>query len=98
MKIEKNRQGNEFTVSLGGRLDTASAPDLEAIVKNELSGVETFILDLKDLQYTASAGLRNILLAQKMMNKQGKMILRNVGESVMEVFEMTGLADLLTIE
>ena len=98
MKIEKNRQGAELTVQLDGRLDTVSAPDFEAVVKNELAGVETFVLDLKKLQYTSSAGLRVILLAQKTMNKQGEMILKNVEETVMEVFEMTGLSDLLTIE
>ena len=98
MTIEKNRQGAELSVSLEGRLDTVSAPEFEAVVKNELAGVELFVLDLKKLQYTSSAGLRVILLAQKTMNKQGKMILKNVAEAVMEVFEMTGLADLLTIE
>ena len=98
MKIEKYRQGAEFTVMLEGRLDTVSAPDLDAVVKNELVGVDTFILDLKKLQYTSSAGLRVILIAQKTMNKQGKLILKNVSEAVMEVFEMTGLSDLLTIE
>ena len=98
MTIEKHRQGAELTVMLEGRLDTASAPDLDAVVKNELLGVDTFILDLKNLQYTSSAGLRVILIAQKTMNKQGKLILKNVSEAVMEVFEMTGLSDLLTIE
>ena len=98
MTIEKHRQGAELTVVLEGRLDTASAPDLDAVVKNELEGVDTFILDFKKLQYTSSAGLRVILIAQKTMNKQGKMILKNVAEAVMEVFEMTGLSDLLTIE
>ena len=98
MTIEKNRQGAELSVALEGRLDTVSAPEFEAVVKNELAGVESFILDLKKLQYTSSAGLRVILLAQKAMNKQGKMVLKNVAEAVMEVFEMTGLADLLTIE
>ena len=98
MTIEKNRQGAELTVMLEGRLDTVSAPDLDAVVKNELLGVDTFILDLKKLQYTSSAGLRVILIAQKTMNKQGKLILKNVAEDVMEVFEMTGLSDLLTIE
>ena len=98
MTIEKSRQGAELIVCLEGRLDTTSAPELDAVVKNELAGVETFVLDLKKLQYTSSAGLRVILLAQKTMNKQGKMILKNVAEAVMEVFEMTGLADLLTIE
>jgi anti-sigma B factor antagonist len=98
MTIEKHRQGAEMTIMLEGRLDTASAPDLDAVVKNELLGVDTFILDLKKLQYTSSAGLRVILIAQKTMNKQGKLILKNVSEAVMEVFEMTGLSDLLTIE
>ena len=98
MTIEKYRQGAELTVTLEGRLDTVSAPDLDAVVKNELLGVDTFILDLKKLQYTSSAGLRVILIAQKTMNKQGKLILKNVAEDVMEVFEMTGLSDLLTIE
>ena len=98
MTIEKNRQGAELSVALEGRLDTVSAPEFEAVVKNELAGVESFILDLEKLQYTSSAGLRVILLAQKTMNKQGKLILKNVSEAVMEVFEMTGLYDLLTIE
>ena len=98
MTMEKNRQGAELTILLEGRLDTTSAPEFDAVVKNELAGVETLILDLKKLQYTSSAGLRVILIAQKTMNKQGKMILKNVAEAVMEVFEMTGLSDLLTIE
>ena len=98
LTLEKNRQGAELTVALDGRLDTVSAPDFEAVVKNELEGVETLVLEFEKLQYTSSAGLRVILLAQKTMNKQGKMILKNVAEGVMEVFEMTGLADLLTIE
>ena len=98
MTIEKHRQGAELTIMLEGRLDTVSAPDLDAVVKNELLGVDKFILDLKKLQYTSSAGLRVILIAQKTMNKQGKLILKNVSEAVLEVFEMTGLSDLLTIE
>ena len=98
LTIEKNRHGTELTVALDGRLDTVSAPNFEAVVKNDLAGVESLILELKKLQYTSSAGLRVILLAQKTMNKQGEMILKNVSEGVMEVFEMTGLADLLTIE
>ena len=98
MTITKNRQDAKLTVELEGRLDTVSAPEFEAVVKNELNGVADLILDFKKLQYTSSAGLRVILLAQKTMNKQGSMILNNVSEDVMEVFEMTGLADLLTIE
>ena len=98
MNIVKIRQDNRLDVALEGRLDTVSAPELDAVVKNELEGVDTFVLDLKKLQYTSSAGLRVILVAQKTMNKQGKMILKNVREEVMDVFDMTGLSDLLTIE
>ena len=98
MNIEKNRQGNELQVALEGRLDTVSAPEFEAVVKNDLDGVDLFVIDMAKLKYTSSAGLRVILLAQKRMNKQGNMIIKNVGEEIMEVFEMTGLSDLLTIE
>ena len=98
MNIVKNRQDNRLDVALEGRLDTASAPEFEAVVKNELDGVTLLVLDFIKLQYTSSAGLRTILLAQKTMNKQGKMILKNVREEVMDVFDMTGLSDLLTIE
>ena len=98
MNIVKSRQDQQLNVSLEGRLDTTSAPEFEAVVKNELNGVTLFILDLEKLQYTSSAGLRTILLAQKTMNRQGKLILKNVAEAVMDVFDMTGLSDLLTIE
>ena len=98
MNIVKNRQDNRLDVALEGRLDTASAPEFEAVVKNELDGVTLLVIDFIKLQYTSSAGLRTILLAQKTMNKQGKMILKNVREEVMDVFDMTGLSDLLTIE
>jgi anti-anti-sigma factor len=70
----------------------------KTFIKEELSGVDLLVLDLAKLKYTSSAGLRTIILAQKTMNKQGKMILKNVGEDIMDVFDMTGLLDLLTIE
>ena len=98
MNIVKNRDGNKLNVIIDGKLDTASAPQLEALVNNELDGVEILVLDLAKLKYTSSAGLRTILLAQKTMNKQGKMILKHVGDDVLDVFDMTGLTDLLTIE
>ncbi len=98
MDIVKNRQGNELEIALEGKLDTASAPKFEAVIKNELEGVEKLVLNLAKLKYTSSAGLRAILLAQKTMNKQGEMILRNVCEEVLDVFDMTGLEDLFTIE
>ena len=92
MNITNQREGNQLNVALEGKLDTASAPQLETFIKEELSGVDLLVLD------TSSAGLRTIVLAQKTMNKQGKMILKNVGEDIMDVFDMTGLLDLLTIE
>ena len=98
MNIVKNRDENKLDVIIDGKLDTASAPQLEALINNELEGVEILVLDLAKLKYTSSAGLRTILLAQKTMNKQGKMILKHVGDDVLDVFDMTGLTDLLTIE
>ena len=98
MIITNQREGNQLNVALEGKLDTASAPQLEAFIKEELSGVDLLVLDLAKLKYTSSAGLRTLVLAQKTMNKQGKMILKNVGEDIMDVFDMTGLLDLLTIE
>jgi anti-sigma B factor antagonist len=98
MNITNQREGNQLNVALEGKLDTASAPQFETFIKEELSGVDLLVLDLAKLKYTSSAGLRTIVLAQKTMNKQGKMILKNVGEDIMDVFDMTGLLDLLTIE
>ena len=98
MNITTQREGNQLNVALEGKLDTASAPQFETFIKEELSGVDLLVLDLAKLKYTSSAGLRTIVLAQKTMNKQGKMILKNVGEDIMDVFDMTGLLDLLTIE
>ena len=95
LTIEKNRQGTNLTVSLEGRLDTISAPEFEAVVRKELEGVECFVLDLKKLQYTSSAGLRVLLTAHKRM--KGTMKLTNVSELVMEVLEMTGFADIWVI-
>ena len=83
---------------LTGRLDTTTAPQLEGELKNGLDGVESLVLDFKELEYLSSAGLRILLAAQKTMNKQGKMVIRNVNEVIQEVFEVTGFADILTIE
>ncbi len=97
MTIEKIINENELTVTLTGRLDTATAPQLEAELK-DLSGVEKLVLDFAALEYLSSAGLRVLLAAQKVMNKQGKMIIRNVNETIAEIFEVTGFVDILTIE
>lgn len=98
MTIEKMRNNNELTVSLEGRLDTVTAPSLEEELKANLDGIQELVLDFQKLEYISSAGLRVLLMAQKTMNKQGSMVIRNVNETIAEVFEITGFADMLTIE
>ena len=98
MTIEKMINGTELNIRLAGRMDTTTAPKLEAELKKSIGGVELLILDFTDLEYLSSAGLRVLLSAQKVMNKQGQMIVRNVNETINEIFEVTGFADVLTIE
>ena len=98
MIIEKNLNGPELTVTIAGRLDTTTAPQLEAELKQSINGVEKLVLDFTALEYLSSAGLRVLLAAQKVMNKQGEMIIKNVNETINEIFEVTGFIDILTIE
>ena len=98
MTITKQQDGSNLTVLLGGRLDTSTAPQLDAELKGSLGGVKNLVLDMKDLAYLSSAGLRVILAAQKVMNRQGKMVVRHVNETIMEIFDVTGFIDILTIE
>lgn len=98
MKIAKTREGSRLTLALEGRLDTTSAPQLEAEIKGSLDGVAELVLEFEKLEYLSSAGLRVLLTAQKIMNKQGKMIVRQVNETILEVFEVTGFREILTIE
>ncbi|MBR3570087.1 MAG: STAS domain-containing protein [Oscillibacter sp.] len=99
MKTNMNRDGGNLTVSLEGRLDTTTAPELEAELRPALKdGVTNLTIDLKKLEYVSSAGLRVLLSAQKIMNRQGEMTVRNVGSAIMDVFEVTGFVDLLNIE
>ena len=98
MTIEKIVNESELTVKLTGRLDTTTAPQLEGELKKSISGVEKLVLDFAELEYLSSAGLRVLLAAQKIMNKQGEMIIRNVNETISEIFEVTGFSDVLTIE
>lgn len=97
MTITKKTDGTNITLTLNGRLDTATAPILEKEV-DELADATELVLDFKDVAYISSAGLRVILKAQKYMNKQGKMKLVNVNDDVMDVFDITGFLDILTIE
>lgn len=97
MKIEKDKTGEQLTVRMIGRLDTKTAPQLEQVFDAELFGVHDLQLDLKELEYISSAGLRVLLKAAKAMKELGKMEIRNVNEEVMEVFTITGFSDILTI-
>ncbi len=98
MKITKKETQERLEIILEGRLDTTTAPQLEAELKESVSGVKELILDFTDLAYISSAGLRVLLSAQKVMNRQGSMVICNVNEDVMEVFDVTGFVDILTIE
>lgn len=98
MNLIKNKDGEKLVITLEGRLDTTTAPLLEETIKTELEGVSELTLDFEKLEYISSAGLRVILVAQKIMNKQGKMTVRNVCEEIHDIFEITGFSDILTIE
>ena len=96
--INKAINERELIIALEGRLDTATAPELEAKLNQSLNGIEKLVFDFAALDYLSSAGLRVLLSAQKTMNKQGKMIVRNVNETISEIFEVTGFSNILTIE
>ena len=98
MTISKQQNGSVLTIAVQGRLDTTTAPDLEKEIKTGLDGVTELIMDFEKLDYISSAGLRVLLSAQKVMSKQGSMKVIHVNDLVMEVFEVTGFTDILTIE
>ena len=98
MTIEKQVENGVLTYTLTGRLDTTTAPEFEAELKRSLDGVDRLALDFSGLEYLSSSGLRVLLAAQKVMQNQGEMTLRNVNDTIMEVFEITGFVDILTIE
>ena len=98
LEIIKTADDNKLTIELIGRLDTVTSPQLETEIVDGLGGVEYLALDLNKLEYVSSSGLRVLLKAQKIMNSQGKLVLKNVDPAVMEIFELTGFVDILTIE
>ena len=98
MTINRKKDGAVLTLAVEGRLDTITAPELEAALREDLDGVEELIFDFSALEYISSAGLRVLLSAQKQMNGQGTMKVTGVGEVIMEIFEVTGFSDILTIE
>ena len=98
MTIGIAKESESLTMKLGGRLDTTTAPELEKAFEENMEVSKDLILDMKELEYISSAGLRVLLAAQKKMNQSGKMKLTGVSDEVMEVFEITGFSDILTIE
>ena len=98
LEIIKEQNDKNLVVALDGRLDTTTSPNLEEELKATLPSVEDLVFDLTKLEYISSAGLRVLLSAQKTMNKQGSMVVKNVSEEVKEIFEVTGFSDILTIE
>ena len=98
MTINKTKNGGELVLAPVGRLDTVTAPELEALVKSELDGVTDLVFDFSALDYISSAGLRVLLSSQKAMAAKGKMVIRGANETINEIFEVTGFSDILTIE
>mgnify|MGYP002734206116 CR=1 FL=1 len=98
MTIHNTLDGTERTIALEGRLDTTTSPELETVLNDSLDGVTSLVFDFEKLDYISSAGLRVLLSAQKLMNRQGTMKILHVGEVIQEIFEVTGFSDILTIE
>lgn len=98
MTVNKKREGTALCISVEGRLDTVTSPELEASLKEEFEGLTDLTFDFEKLEYISSAGLRVLLLAQKTMSKQGNMRVKNVNETVKEIFDVTGFSDILTVE
>ena len=97
LSITKKAEDSKICFALEGRLDTVTSPDLEKELKESLDGVKELVIDFEKLEYISSAGLRVLLSAQKVMNRQGSMKVVNVNETIMEIFELTGFSDILTI-
>ena len=98
LNINKTREDSKLNISVEGRLDTTTAPELEAVIKDEINGVTELVIDLDKLEYISSAGLRVLLAAQKIMMKQGQMVVANPNDVIKEIFEVTGFSDILTIQ
>ncbi|MDO4491400.1 MAG: STAS domain-containing protein [Lachnospiraceae bacterium] len=98
MNIEKKTEGSTLNIAVSGRLDTNTAPELEKEIKAISAEIQQLNLDFKGLEYISSAGLRVLLQGQKLMNKQGSMVVKNINETIREIFEITGFADILTVK
>ena len=98
MQIQKKSDGDKLLLEISGRVDTTTAPELESCINESTKGVKELVLDLKDMAYISSAGLRVLLKAQKAMNRQGSMVIRNVSDEIRDIFDVTGFLDIMTIE
>ena len=98
MIVKQNKEGKKITIYIQGKVDTVTAPQLEKELEGSLVEIEELVFDLSDMEYISSAGLRVLLTAQKRMNKQGKMTMVGVNETVEEIFDLTGLLDIFTIQ
>mgnify|MGYP003405972846 FL=1 len=98
MVIDKKKNGTQMTVALTGRLDTITAPELESSLKEDIDGVTELNFDFTNLEYISSAGLRVLLSAQKIMNKQGSMVVKNANDMIKDVFDVTGFSDILKVD
>lgn len=98
MQIDQLKEGSTLTMKVSGRLDTMTAPQLEREITGHLDGITEFIMDFTDLEYISSAGLRVLLVTSKMMKGKGRFVIRNINETVREIFEVTGFLDILTVE
>lgn len=98
MTITKKRNGTALEITVSGRLDTVTAPELEGEVASEIEQTTDLVFDFEGLEYISSAGLRVLLYAQKKMASRGKMAIKNANETVKEIFEVTGFCDILTVE
>ena len=98
MKINKIKDNDNLTFALEGRLDTMTAPQLDAEIQGALDGIKALVFDFEKLAYISSAGLRILLTAQKVMNKQGSMVIKNASPEIKDIFNITGFCDILTVE
>ena len=98
MKVDKTVSGNRLDLAVTGRIDTTTAPQLEEEIRDSLDGIEELVMDFSGVEYISSAGLRVLLAAQKIMNKQGTMKVTKANDDIMEIFDVTGFSDILSIE
>lgn len=98
LNIEKKQDGSNLDIKVSGKLNTTTSPELEQSINESIEGVTALTFDFAELSYISSAGLRVLLSAQKKMNKQGSMVVKNCTREILEIFEVTGFSDILTIE